>query len=226
MLVNSFIRVRHTIINIMLIAMIAVLNFIVSDMSALPVFSSEIKYRTGDKNTVALECVVAWDGQYVDDILDTLRAEDARISFVISGQWAVKNADLLKQMAFDGHGIMTCGMSYEDTESLSASKLAESLKQSVQLIESISDTEIKHYFCPNSESAKAQEAAEKSGLQCVRSTVDLLAARGESAEIMYRARNAVKAGSIISFTPTHAMTEALPELISMCRAAGLNVDKV
>ena len=220
---HKFQRLRHTIINVMLIAMIALLYCAMSGGASVPATGADIIYKTENKGTVALECVIAWDGQYIAEILDILRTEDARISFVVQGSWADRNRDMLRQIISDGHSILTCGMNYEDTASLSQEELAASIKNAAALTEQITGSKVTAYYCPTDDVSKAMRAAKKAGFDCVRCTVDLLSARGNSEEIKMRAKNSLQDGSIVAFTPTAALTEALSDILAMYRKAGLSV---
>lgn len=216
----------HTIINVAIIAIIVCLYYLMGENDAVNALNGSIIYRLDDQSRVGLECVVAWDSEYVNDILEILDRENVRITFVVSGTWAKDNADILQEMVKKGHEIATCAMNYSDTGSLGTAGLAESIEKSVKTIEALSNAEVKYYYCPVSDTAKAKRAAERANIDCVRCTVDLLSARGDESLITKRAGMSAKGAGIIAFTPTVSMTRALPDVIKVYKDASLFVTPV
>lgn len=224
--VHNASALRHTIINVLLIAMIVFLYYAMGQADAIDVLSSDVIYRTGAQNKISLECVVAWESEYVDDVLTVFEERNVTASFVVSGAWARENPELMRKIVNGGHEIATCGMQYSDTEQLETAALAASLFEASRVIESVCGEKASYYYCPTGDTAKASRAADKAGLSCVRCTVDLLSARGSAAQIAQRAKESARGRSIIAFTPTVNMVQALPEILDFYAESGFHTGAV
>lgn len=68
---------------------------------------SQLVWRlpTTDK-VVAITFDAGADTGFTTQILDTLAAEGVKVTFGITGDWAVANPDLVRRMAADGHQVM------------------------------------------------------------------------------------------------------------------------
>lgn len=216
----------HAITDIALIALVVLMYSVMSKPDTINVFGRDIIYRTSKKDTISLECVVAWDSSNIPDILKILQSSSTHITFVVSGNWAKQNAILLKQMVAANHSIATCGMNYSDTQILSYPALTESIKQSAQIINESCGFGVKYYYCPVANTKTARRAASAANLLCIRSTTDLLSARGSEADILNRATQSAKAGNIIMFTPTTGIKNALPQILETYKAEGLCISPV
>lgn len=217
---------RHTIINLLLVVMIVFLYYALGTPNTVAVFSNDIIYRTSDKKKISLECVIAWDTANLDGILQTLKDKNCSISFVISGAWAADNADSLKQIVDGNHAIATCGMNYNDSFALDKEQLAQSISSSLKIIKEQCGINAAFYYCPISDTKKAKDAARLAKLTCVRCTVDLLSGRDDADAIITRAKNSARGASIIAFTPTVCMTEALPQILDYYTEKGFTVGGV
>ena len=222
---KKFFSAGHAAVTIAILSLIVLLNCAMFGSKASLAMSSGIRYKTGEANRISLECVLAWDSGNVPAILDVLRESDTRITFVVTGETAKQNPVLIRQMVSDGHSILTMGMHFSDAEILTEDELFESIEDSLFLLRQAA-AEATGFYCASADTGKALRASGRAGLACYRCTRDLLCARGESSDIISRAKESAKGGSIIAATPTAAFCEALPDLLVTYRKMGFDVGGV
>lgn len=181
-----------------------------------------VGYRTSDTGRVALECILAWDSVHTDRILEILRENDARITFVISGETALSDPLLVRRIAAAGHSLYTCGMRYDDAASLDEDGLVQSISRSCEVLRGLGVT-AEGFYCMTGDTQKAAGAARRLGIHCVRCTVDLMCGRGSADDVRQRAALAAHGGNIVAFTPTQALCDALPDILRTVRSRCLSV---
>lgn len=213
--------------NVLILLLIALLYVVTGTRigdDAIAVLTDRTVYRGRQEGAVALECTVLWDAQAVPQILDTLREREKRITFFVSGQWANRNAGLLAQMAEDGHEIGTAG--YLPAVDGDASLVRSDVETSVAVIARISGETPDYYHSGLRERAPSQRAALSLGMTHVACTADLLSARGDAADVAFRAANQLFDGSILLLTPTAQAADALPAILDLIEERGYRVSTV
>ncbi|MGL5328237.1 MAG: polysaccharide deacetylase family protein, partial [Peptostreptococcaceae bacterium] len=100
---------------------------------------------------VALICNVdlGWESEYVEGILDSLKKEDVKITFNVTGKWAEKNEELLLKIKNEGHEIGNHGHKHLDYEKLSYDGNLEQIQTSKKIIEDIIKEETKFFQAPS-----------------------------------------------------------------------------
>lgn len=217
----------RTLVNTMLAVLMATLYFTTTTPVAQSVmgdlYNSPV-YRGHEKGVVAVECAVSWNAAALPELLDTLEEKDARITFLVSGEWAKENPDLLVRMAQDGHEIGTMGQ--DPMQDGSADSVAEDIDRSVQTIHSLSGVWPTLYYSGMRRVATSTRAANKLGLTHVLCTVDLLSGRGDSEDILSRALDRPFDGSILLIQPTAEAVKAMPTCIDGLRQQGFRIATV
>lgn len=176
-------------------------------------------YRGQAKGKVALQFAVSWNAQAMESILDTLKANDTRVTFAVSGAWAEENPALCKRIFDEGHELATMG--YDPGKDGRLSWVVEDLRRSLEAIESASGATVRLYYSGDRNLAVSSGAAQALGLTHVLCTKDLLCARGTAADILERVSEAPIEGSILLMQPTSAAAEALSGLIQAFQEKGI-----
>jgi len=85
---------------------------------------------------------------YMPGMLDTLEAKGVRVSFGVTGDFAVGNADLVKRMAQDGDTIMNHSMNHPYFTQISSAQRATELQQADSAIMKAAGISSKPFFRP------------------------------------------------------------------------------
>jgi peptidoglycan/xylan/chitin deacetylase (PgdA/CDA1 family) len=221
---KAFRRIKYSLINITLAALILLLYIAITSpdiQAAMGTVYGRPYYRGTEKNMIALQCAVTWNASSLDKILDELKADECHITFFVSGEWAEENDEKLLRIAQDGHEIGTMGMKpFEDGD---IAWLTADIADSAKSIKSICGVEPKLYYSGTRNLSSSSRAASKLDMIHVLCTVDLLCARGTSADILQRALDSSNEGNIILIQPTAGAAEALPAILEAYRGKDLEV---
>lgn len=208
-------------VNMMLAVIIIGLYFALISPYSVPVMANTKLpiYKGSAKTCVALQCTVDWDAAAIPQILDTLKSNDTRITFMVSGEWARGNPDLLLRMYNEGHEIGTMG--YAPTQDGNLSFVKDDLKKSISAIEHVLGVRPHLYYCGLRNTTISARAARPLELQPVMCTVDLVCSSGTADDIVRRAYGNTNGGDILLVSPTAAFSQALGDLLVYYRELGL-----
>ncbi len=218
------------VVNLLIIAMIAALYFSTSgndavNIAATDVFYSPPIYRGSSDDAAAIQFTVNYDAAALDAILDTLSQNNVQVTFAVSGQWANDNVSTLRRIAEDGHELATMGDAPEKDGNLSWVK--SDISESLDAIERLCGVRPVLYYSGERRSIPiSAHAAKQLGLTHVLCTVDLLAARGGSKDIVSRVKKVSADSSIILAQPTKAMSESLKDVLETLKSKGLSITTV
>ncbi|MCE5235435.1 MAG: polysaccharide deacetylase family protein [Clostridiaceae bacterium] len=217
-------KIADLLVNALLIALIAALYIVTSGpevQTAMAEAYGSPVYRGRAEGKIALQFAVNWNAQAMGDILDTLKANSARVTFAVSGRWAEENPDMLKRICDEGHELATMG--YDTSLDGRLSWVTEDVRRSLEAIETLSGATVKLYYSGIRSLAVSSAAAEALSLTHVLCTADLLCARGTAEDIIARALQNPIDGSILLMQPTAAAAEALQGLIAALQEKGIRV---
>lgn len=214
-------------VNVLIILLIVLLYVVTGTEvggDAVAALSDNTVYRGKEQGAVALECVVSWNAAALPGILDTLRDQDVKITFFVSGTWARENAALLARMCADGHEIGSAG--YASSIDGNVSLIRRDIDASVSVISEITGEPAYFYYGGRRNRSVSARAATAEGVTHVACTTDLLSGRGNAADIALRASANLFDGSILMIQPTAAAAEALPAVLAAAAEAGCRVTTV
>ncbi|WP_122638178.1 MULTISPECIES: polysaccharide deacetylase family protein [unclassified Romboutsia] len=196
---------------------------------------ADLPYERGTKANsgyVAITCNVdlGWEDEYIESILDTLKKEDANITFTITGKWAENKKELLQRMISEGHEVGSHGYKHLDYAKLSYEENLEQMKKAESIIEEITNQEIKFFQAPAGSFGEGTiKAAKELGYTTFKWDVDTIdwKYREEPDVIINRVnKKEIKDGSIVLIHPTKATTQCLDDIISIIRGKGLKVGRL
>lgn len=214
----------HLTVNLFILALLLVFYGLTAAPAAQAVMGSMLKgpvYRGSGENRIALQCVVSWNAAALQSVLETLNARNLKITFLVSGDWALQNEALLRRIALDGHEIGTIGMQPSFDGDLRF--IQQDLTDSADTIRRICGVQPVLYYPGERGISVSSVAAERCGMTLVLCTVDLLSARGKIKDIVQRALENPLDGSIILLQPTAAVDAALPEILNAFYEKGIDV---
>lgn len=229
-------KIKKIIISVLVVlAFIAGVIFFLNRDLSKPTFNSymaneNLPYTQGTKSNsgyVALTCNVdlGWETEYLEGILESLKKEDVKISFNVTGRWAQKNQDMLLRIQEEGHTIGNHGYKHLDYAKLSYDENLEQIETSKKIIEDIIGKETKFFQAPSGSFGEGTiKAAKELGYTSFKWDIDTIdwKNRQEPDVIINRVRKKdMKDGSIILMHPTYATMEGIDDIIKIIRDNGL-----
>lgn len=195
----------------------------------------DLPYERGTKDKsgyVALTCNVdlGWETEYIESILETLKKENVKITFNVTGKWAEKNKDELLKIKKQGHEIGNHGYKHLDYSTLSYEDNYEQIETSKKIIEEIISEKTKFFQAPaGSFGAETVKAAKELGYTSIKwdaDTIDWKYKDQPEVIIDRMKKKDIKDSSIILMHPTDATTKCIDDIIAIVREKGLKPGKL
>ena len=189
-------------------------------VSPLPVMklakaSSAPVYRWPDEDKVSPVCLVSWDSSHLEGILDALIKADARITFAVTGEWALQNADTARRIVTDGHGLAL--LLGEKTPS------SGELVNEAETVKAVSGEAPLVAVCSVKKAEAQAESCTEAGLKPVVVSVDLGGAFAGGTEFEELLDGIRAGGCTIGFLPTSDAAERLPDFIEIIKNMGYGI---
>ncbi len=185
---------------------------------SLPIYSVD-----RDDNKVALSFDCAWGVDYTDSLLQTLEAENVRVTFFAVQFWVEKYPEYVKKISDAGHEIGTHSATHPYMSRLSKTEIEKELKASSDAITKFTGKAVEVFRPPYGDYDDLLiDTSNAMGLYPVQWDVDSLDWKNLSAaDILERIASRTKSGSIILMHNNGLHTaEALPAIITTLRANG------
>ena len=182
-----------------------------------------------EEKKIAFTMNCAWNADDIDSILETLRANNIKITFFIVGEWADKYPEEVKKISEAGHEIGTHSNTHPHVNNLSAEKNLEEIKISVNKLEKLTNQKITLYRTPYGEyNDIVIETSRNNGYFPIQWNIDTLDYEGLNCEEMWnRIKGKLSNGSIIlSHNGTEHTAESLDTIIKNIKKQGYDFVKV
>lgn len=174
---------------------------------------------------VAFACNVFWGEEFLPDMLNTLAANDVKITFFIGGRWAKRYPDVLKDLAGHGHELGNHSYSHPHPNSLSKEKNKEQIIKTQDLVNELTGVKTLLYAPPYGEyNDTVLLAAKELGYETIMWSIDTIDWQRPPVEIVKsRVLKKIHNGAIILIHPTEPTAKALPELIKEIKKQGYQI---
>lgn len=144
--------------------------YVQKESKELPIYSVD----TSDK-LVALTFNCAWNIDDLDSILDTLKKNDIKASFFMTGEWVADYPDAVKKIAEAGHDLASHGDGHKHMNSLSKEACRKEIYEVHKKVFELTGIEMDLFRPPYGEyNDTVIEAAKESGYYPVQWSIDSL----------------------------------------------------
>lgn len=186
--------------------------------------------NTGDK-MVAISVNVDWGEEFLPAMLDEFKKSNAQVTFFVTGRWAEKNTDMLRQMAQAGHSIQNHGYRHVHFNALNAEEIGSEIKKAEDIIFNITGKKSSFFASPYGEyNPRLVKAVNGIDYQYIMWSVDTIDWQQPTPEtIVSRVMKKVHNDAIILMHPTEPTVKALPTLLNQLQAQGyqmVTVDQI
>lgn len=186
--------------------------------------------NSGEK-AVAITVNVDWGEEFIPAMLKEFAAANAKVTFFVTGKWAEKNPDLLKQMSKEGHSIQNHGYKHCHFNSMAAEAGSSEIKKAEAIIEQITGQKSRFFASPYGEyNPNVVKAAADINYRLIMWSVDTIDwQRPDPATIVNRVMKKVHNDAIILMHPTEPTVKALPDMLKQLQEEKYNmvtIDKI
>ena len=180
-------------------------------------------YRGNENNKNVSLCInVYWGTEFLDEMLDTLKNYDVKVTFFVGGCWAAKNIDMLKKIYEDGHEIANHGYYHKDHKQIDYARNVQEIEYTHKLIKETLNIS-PNLFMPPSGSYGMQtlEAAEFLGYTTIMWSKDTIDWRDKDVSLITkRATKNLQNGDLILMHPTECTMLALENIVKTIQNNG------
>lgn len=175
--------------------------------------------NTGTK-VVALTVNVDWGEEYLPAMLTEFQKSNCKVTFFVTGRWAEKNPDMLKQMAQAGHSIQNHGYRHVHFNALSSADVGTEIKKAEDIIFNITGQKSTFFASPYGEyNSRLVKAVNDIGYQYIMWSADTIDwQKPEPETIVNRVMKKVHNDAIILMHPTEPTVKALPAMLKQLQA--------
>lgn len=181
-----------------------------------------------DEKKIAFACNVVWGEEYLPHMLKLFKDNDIEITFFIGGQWAEKNAELLKQIHNDGHELGNHGYKHLHHSKLTPEANKQEILKTEEAVKRITGCKTRLFAPPYGDfNDTVVQSAEALGYKVILWSIDTIDWNTkEYGKILQRIEKKHHNGAIVLMHPTKVTVEALPEMIKTLRDYGYEITTV
>lgn len=187
----------------------------------LPVYSVETK-----EPNVSLTINCAWNADDIDKILETLEAQETKVTFFMVGDWIEKNEEAAKKIHEAGHELANHSYNHPHVNNLSYDKNVEQIKKCSELIQNITGKPSTLYRGPYGEyNDTVINAAKDTNHMTIQWSIDTLDYKALTGEQMWeRIEPKLENGNIILMhNGTENTANSLEFIITNIKNKGYNI---
>ena len=172
-------------------------------------------YRLQDDGRVSLVCLIEWDSGAVGEIISAADASGTRLTFAMTGEWAVRNAEIVRCMTERGHGL---ALLIEENEAD-----ADDIRGRAETVRSVSGVAPPIAVCTAKNAERLKKSCAEAGLTPFVMTAKLGAdpEGGEAIDSLLAFLHT--GGWTLGFLPTGDSVKILPELIEKIKNMGYGI---
>jgi len=184
--------------------------------------SSPYYQGTTNMKMVSLTFNVDWGEEYLPQLLQILKDEDVKATFFLTGKWAEKQPDLVKQIVKDGHDLGNHGHGHRHLKNMSNEEVAKEISDAEKILQSISGQKPKLFAPAYGEiDERINRIAVQQGYEVIMWSLDTIDWQNpDVATIVKRVVPIIHNDAIILMHPTKPTVEALPQIIKQLKEEG------
>lgn len=207
------------------VAMVVILAIIAGIFYKSPraTLAEPIYQGDSSKKQVAIVINVDWGEDIVPKMVEVLAEKDAKATFFITGRFAEKYPDIVRQIATSGQEIENHGYAHPHPDKLSVEDNATEIRKTEEILQNITGEKTKFFAAPYGEHSKnVLQAVSDNDYQLIMWTLDTIDWRDSELDVIIERASGEKVvnGAIILMHPKEHTLEALPQIIDNLRTKG------
>ncbi|MDD4211307.1 MAG: polysaccharide deacetylase family protein [Clostridia bacterium] len=181
-----------------------------------------------ENNNISFMINVYWGSEYIEPMLDVLKANDIAATFFVGGTWASSNTELLQKIFDDGHEIANHGYYHKDHTRITRERNKEEIYITHQLIKTLLNFDMTLFAPPSGAfNTTTLEVANELGYKTIMWSKDTIDWRDKDSDLVYkRATKNPQNGDLILMHPTEHTLNALQSVIDFYKTNNFNLTVV
>lgn len=175
-----------------------------------------------NQKMVSLTFNVDWGEEYLPGLLEILNNEDIKATFFVTGKWAERQPELVKQIVKAGHDLGNHGHGHRHLKNLSNEELVKEITGGEKILQAVSGQKPRLFAPAYGEvDDRISRVASHLGYEVVMWSLDTIDWQNpDVATIVKRVVPRIHNDAIILMHPTKPTVEALPQIIKQLKKEG------
>lgn len=192
--------------------------------ATLPIYNVQTEEK---KIAFTMNC--AWSADDIDDILETLKNNEVKITFFMVGEWIDKNPEAVKKIHEAGHEIGNHSNTHPHVNNLTYEQNLEEIKKCSEKIEQLTGQKTILYRAPYGEyNDNVIKVSSENGYYSIQWSKDTLDYQALTGEQMWKriGENLQNGDIILSHNGTAHTSDSLDMIIKNIKEKGFEIVKV
>lgn len=192
--------------------------------ATLPIYNVQTEEK---KIAFTMNC--AWSADDIDDILETLKNNEVKITFFMVGEWIDKNPEAVKKIHEAGHEIGNHSNTHPHVNNLTYEQNLEEIKKCSEKIEQLTGQKTILYRVPYGEyNDNVIKVSSENGYYSIQWSKDTLDYQALTGEQMWKriGENLQNGDIILSHNGTAHTSDSLDMIIKNIKEKGFEIVKV
>ncbi|MBU5426580.1 polysaccharide deacetylase family protein [Tissierella pigra] len=227
-----FIISKKSLLTISILLLVVIISLIIFKVynKSEETFNSDVYYQGNvDDKVVAFACNVDWGNEYIPEMLKIFEENNIKITYFVTGKWAEKNKEILKDIYNAKHEIGNHGYSHIDYDKLNYDRNREEIQKAHDIIKDILGIDSKYFGPPSGAyNDNTVKAVKDLGYELIMWSVDTIDWREDSTKdiIFKRVTQKIHNSAIVLMHPTSETVKALPDIINYLYENGYNIGTI
>ncbi|MCP3033543.1 polysaccharide deacetylase family sporulation protein PdaB [Halobacillus sp. A1] len=163
---------------IVVIALFCAILMWIGQQSQIAVFSNKGETRALSRGSeeqpfVALTFNISWGNSKVHDIIKVLEAHEAKATFFLSGEWAERHPDIVKEIHDGKHEIAMMGYSYNSYMDLEPQEIKQDIQKAREAFEKLGFEDVDWFRAPHGQfNGEILKVVEEENLEAIQWSVN------------------------------------------------------
>lgn len=224
-------NVKLMVLGVILLVVVLFLWSRINYPSHLSTIAEPIYQGSDQHNNVAIAINVDWGEDVLSDMLKVFDDKEVKATFFVTGRFAEKFPDLVKEISDAGHEIGSHGYSHPHHDQISTEANLEDILKGEKILEPLIGTKPVLFAPAYGEHGKTcLEAAEQNGNKVIlwtADTIDWQTPPPDQATLISRVTgDKLHNGTIILMHPKEHTVKALPAMIDTIQAKGYTLSTI
>lgn len=196
--------------------------YLTQNQSKVSGVSSPHYQGSTNQKMVSLTFNVDWGEEYLPQLLEILKKEDIKATFFVTGKWAERQPDLVKEIVKSGHDLGNHGHGHSHLKNLSNEELAQEITGGEKVLQRISGQK-PYLFAPayGEVDERITRVAGQLEYEVIMWSLDTIDWQNpDVATIVRRVVPRIHNDAIILMHPTKPTVDALPQIIKQLKQEG------
>lgn len=184
--------------------------------------------RNGDieSNKIAFACNVDWGSEVLPDMFEIFNKNNIKITFFVTGNWAEKNPQLLREMYIRGHEIGNHGYAHKLCSKIETDIIREEIIKTENVVKDLTGIKTSLFAPPSGDyDNRTVTVCEELGYKLILWSTDTIDWKPDSTsdKIIKRVIEKPLSGTIVLMHPKEETVKALPNIIQFIQKQGVEI---